>query len=264
MSSHTYPTKWRTTLVNEIFKNKGETNHSINYRPISLVALLSKLFDFILANRFTKWFTPSDSQTAYQAMKSTADHVFLLRCLIQQANRCKQKLYLIAVDFDGAFDRISRSVLIRKLVLFGAGTIFTSCVASMYLCTDNIIFRGKEYVTYRLMSGIKQGLPLSPMLFIFYINDIFDMFDGIYGRSVDNLYKLINVLIHADDVTMVATSRDDAIAKLKTLFHYCKLNHVKPQLSKCKFIKINGDAIDRTPSVWQLIPVKCRAYHIIR
>ena len=67
-----------------------------------------------------------------------------------------------------------RSLLIRKLCKFGAGTIFTACVASIYMSTDNVIFRDSEYITYKLFSGIKQGLPLSPLLFLFYINDIFD------------------------------------------------------------------------------------------
>ena len=229
------------SMVNEIFKNKGESRYAEYYRPISLVQLLAKLYDIILTSRFTKWFTPSDAQTAYQTGKSTADHVFLLRCLIQQAKRHKQTLYVIAADFDGAFDRISRSVLIRKLIPFGAGTVFVSCIASMYMCTENIIFRGNSHVTYELFSGIKQGLPLSPILFIFYINDIFDLFDGIYGRSLDNIYKLIHILVHADDVTLLATSRENAISKLKTLAHYCKLNYIIPQISKCEFLTINGD-----------------------
>ena len=116
LKSTVYPTKWRTTAVSEIFKNKGDSSNASNYRPISLVPLLSKLFDFILCNRFTTWFKPNDSQTAYQKKKSTADHVFFLRCIIQECMRKSMKLYIIAVDFDGAFDRISRSHLIRKLV----------------------------------------------------------------------------------------------------------------------------------------------------
>ena len=59
----------------------------------------------------------------------------------------------------------------RKLILFGAGNVFTSGIVSMYVSTD-IIFRGKDHITYELFSGIEQGLPLSSMLLIFYINDI--------------------------------------------------------------------------------------------
>ena len=117
LSTHHYPTRWRTTVVNEIFKNKGNSDEANNYRGISLVVLLSKLFDIILCKRFTKWFKPDDAQTAYQNGKSGADHVFLARCIVQQLRRCKQKLFIIAFDFDGAFDRVSRSLIIRKLIV---------------------------------------------------------------------------------------------------------------------------------------------------
>ena len=247
LSAHTYPTRWRTTIVNEIFKNKGTSDIAKNYRGISLVVLLSKVFDTILCTRFTKWFKPDDGQTAYQNKRAGCDHVFLLRCIVQQAKRFKQKIFIIAFDFDGAFDRVSRSVLIRKLLKFGAGVVFVACVASMYMCTDNIIFRNKDYVTFMLYSGIKQGLPLSPMLFIFYINDIFEVFRSAYGVCVENIFKIIHLLIHADDLTLLATLRDEAIAKLQTLRQYCNINYIRPQTTKCKFIVIDGSQSDKCP-----------------
>ena len=247
LSTHTYPTRWRTTIVNEIFKNKGDSESAKNYRGISLVVLLSKVFDTILCTRFTKWFKPDDGQTAYQSGRAGCDHVFLLRCLVQQSKRFKQKIFIVAFDFDGAFDRVSRSVLIRKLIKFGAGVVFVACVASMYMCTDNIIFRNKDYVTFMLYSGIKQGLPLSPMLFIFYINDIFEVFRSAYGACVENIFKIIHLLVHADDLTLLATLRDDAIAKLQTLRQYCNINYIRPQTTKCKFTVINGSDSDHCP-----------------
>ena len=246
-SSHSYPSRWRTTVVNEIFKNKGISSVAKNYRGISLVVLLSKMFDFIMCGRFSKWFVPDDGQTAYQNGKACADHPFLLRCIIQQAKRFKKKLFIVAFDFDGAFDRVSRTLLVRKLVKFGAGVTFVACVASMYMCTDNIIFRNKEYVTFKLYSGIKQGLPLSPMLFIFYINDIFDVFRSVHGRCVESIFLIIHLLIHADDVTLLAADRRSTIDKLKTLCKYCKENYIIPQPTKCKFITVNGEEEDKSP-----------------
>ena len=77
-----YPSLWRITIVCAIFKNKGSSLLAKFYRPISLVQLLSKFFDFVLLDRFMKWFKPHDCQTAYQDEKTSADHVFLLRSLI--------------------------------------------------------------------------------------------------------------------------------------------------------------------------------------
>ena len=164
--------------------------------------------------------------------------------MIQYARKCKQKLFLIAIDFGGAFDRVSRSTLIKKLTLFGAGTIFTFCIASIYMSTENIIFEGNEHRTYSLSAGIKQSLPLSPMIFLFYINDIFQFFDAIYIGGT-SLLDRINILIHADDATLIATTRAKATAKLKSLLFYCNLNKIIPQYSKCVFTVINGDDADK-------------------
>ena len=142
------------------------------YRPISLVQL-SKFFDFIMHNRFIKWFIPHDCQSAYQENETSADHVFLIRSLIRYCKIHKKKLFVIAIDFEGAFDKVSRHRLFSKLQLFGVGKTFLLCLIAVYAITDCIIYQKDTSFTYHLLAGIKQGLPLSPWLFLFYINDIF-------------------------------------------------------------------------------------------
>ena len=242
--NHLYPTLWRTTIVNAFYKFKGLRSMAKNYRGVTLVQLLSKLFDFVLLKRFLKWFVPADEQTAYTKGKSGSDHVFFMRCMSRYATKFKKKIFFIAIDFDGAFDRVSRSILIRKLILFGAGTVFTMCIAAIYMSTESEIFMGKEHRAYYLHAGIKQGLPLSPMLFLFYINDIFQFFEALHKGGTEILDKL-NLLIHADDATLIATTREKAIAKLRTLLTYCNMNKIILQYTKCIFIAINGDETDR-------------------
>ena len=234
------------TVISEIFKKKSSRTQSKNYRAISLIQLLAKLFNFVLLRRFKKWFIPADEQTAYQEGRSCADHVFILRCMSQHSKRYKRKLFLIAIDFDGAFDRVSRSHLIRKLCLFGAGVIFTACLASIYMCTDNVIFRGDSHVTYKLYSGIKQGSPLSPLLFLFYIDDVFKFLGRIYDGGKDIL-DVLHLLVHADDATIIARDRESAMCKLRSMLEYCNLNHIIPQYSKCEFIAVNGNEEDCLP-----------------
>ena len=224
LSFHLFPSLWRTSVVTALFKNKGSETNAKMYRPITLVDILPKVFDFMLLNRFVKWFQPDDAQTAYQKGKSCTDHVFLIRHIIYNIKKRRKKLFVITIDFDGAFDQVSRSVLIKKLVLFGAGSTFIKCLASIYMSTYNIIFSGKSFRKYKLYSGIKQGLPLSPMLFSFYINNIFDFFNAIHNGS--ELTEIINVLIHADDVTILSSSREKAIAKLRSLYTYCNINKI--------------------------------------
>ena len=60
-----------------------------------------------------------------------------------------------------------------------------------------------------------------------------------------SLLETIHLLIHADDTTILASSREAAEAKLKTMLHYCALNHISLQISKCEFIVINGNDEDK-------------------
>ena len=205
-----FPDEWCITLVAALFKHKGSVTSALNYRPISLVQLLYKWFDFVLLHRFKEWFIPADEQTTYQQGRSCADHIFILRNLMKFAKVRKKKFFICAIDVDGAFDRISRNILIKKLILFGAGSTFIMCIAAMYKSTEPIIIQTDNHSLYTLMSGIKQGLPLSPYLFLFYINDIFDYVYSICPTNRDLLDKL-HLLIHADDANILSSSRENMV-----------------------------------------------------
>ena len=80
----------------------------------------------ILLEQFRHRLKPHDCQSAYQSGKSCADHVFLLRAIIDYCIKTDTKLFLICIDFEGAFNNVSRHRLFRKLHMFGCGTVFLS------------------------------------------------------------------------------------------------------------------------------------------
>ena len=133
--------KWCLTVVAALFKNEGLAKFAQYYRPITLVQLLYKWFDFVLLGRFKKWFVPADGQTAYQDKRGCPDHIFLMRCMISYAKTKTKKFFICTIDFDGAFDRVSRTILLKKLALFGAGSVFLLCIAAMYQRTESIIIQ---------------------------------------------------------------------------------------------------------------------------
>ena len=146
----------------------------------------------------------------------------------------KLKLFLCTIDFDGAFDRISRKLLIQKLALFGAGSTFIWCIAAMYNKTNSVIIQTDNYSAFTVMSGIKQGLPLSPFLFLFYINDIFDFFYGIYGYRGNSILDRLHLLVHADDANILSSTREMMISKIRSMLIYC----VNKKLY-CNFLNAN-------------------------
>ena len=112
------------------------------------------------------------------------------------------------------------------------------------MSTDNVMFRGDCSFSYKFYSGIKQGLPLSPFLFLFYINDICDFLGAIYDGGIQ-FFDAIHLLVHADDATIIASTREIAVNKLKSMMQYCEINCIIPQYSKCEFIVINGNDSDK-------------------
>ena len=211
-----FPVNWWLCVVIALFKNKGVRSIAKNFRPVSLVVMLSKLFDFIMLGRFKKWFTPHDMNTAYQNGKSCCDHIFFMRCVRERMIKLKRTLFVTAVDFDGAFDRVNRRKLLQKLLLKGASSVFVLCLANLYSVSKNTIYHNGASVTYLLYSGIKQGLPLSPYLFLFYIDDVFDYLDAAFNvADVTDVFDRLHILIHADDANLLATTRVLMIRKIK-------------------------------------------------
>ena len=168
-----------------------------------------------------------------------------MRCWIQQFILDKRKLFITAVDFDGAFDRVNRRTLLKKLIAFGAGTLFVICLSNLYTMSINNIYSNGASVSYMLYSGIKQGLPLSPYLFLFYIDDVFSYFDSEFINDAEDVYDRIHILIHADDANLFATARAMMIRKLQAMLSYCQTNSTILQPVKCFFTVINGSLSDQ-------------------
>ena len=80
------------------------------------------------------------------------------------------------------------------------------------------------------------------------------MFDGVYG--VKDFLNSIHLLIHADDTTIVATSRKLMRSKIKTLVSYCNTNKISLEFSKCEFMVVNGEAVDKAEIVLEYGKIK--------
>ena len=76
------------------------------------------------------------------------------------------------------------------------------------------------------------------MLFLFYIDDIFDYFRCVFNSVC--IFEIINILMHAGDALLFASTRNLAISQLKHLANYCKRNSIIIEPSKSNFIVING------------------------
>ncbi len=164
-----------TQVVHAIFKG-GDASKFNNYRGITIGPILAKLFAMILDKRLSEWAEQhglhAKSQAGFHKDYRTIDQLFILRTLIEQ-NKAKQKpLYCCFVDLKKAFDIMSHEVLWQVLAGLGVKGRFLRCLQAMYAKDTIRINHPSEGVTsnFRCQQGVKQGCPLSPLLFRLYLD----------------------------------------------------------------------------------------------
>ncbi len=122
LASGTYPCSWIKAKVITIFK-KGDRQNPNNYREISILNSLAKLFDKVLCNRLNWWFRPLREQAGAQRGRGCLEHIVTLRLLVDAAKRKKLKLFVMFIDFSKAYDLIPRSKLFVVLKRKGCALV---------------------------------------------------------------------------------------------------------------------------------------------
>ena len=117
-SQQIYPTKWAENFLKPIFK-KGSITDPDDYRGLAIGSVFAKLFSFILLKRLLDYIDIkkliSPEQIGFMKGKSTSDHIFLLRTIVEKVvKRNKKKLYAVFIDFKKAYDTVNRDLLIKK------------------------------------------------------------------------------------------------------------------------------------------------------
>ena len=215
-----FPQLWREAIIFPILKG-GSPHEPSNYRGISLLCSLSKIFTKLINNRLVMWADENnvrhEEQAGYRKNYSTVDQIFTLQCLVQKY-LCKKKgrCYVIFVDFSKAFDAIPHLLLWFKLINTGIHGRVLKVLRSMYLALKSCV-RTPEGITncFECNTGTRQGCMLSPFLFILYIGELIDMLDelGCHSIYVNEDAKNIMIFLYADNMALIA----DTVGRLQRM-----------------------------------------------
>ena len=206
------PDTWLEGKIRPIFKNKGDKLNPENYRPITILSCLSKLFTSFLNNRLTKFLdmydTLNENQAGFRRGYSTVDHIFSLNTIVELLKAQKKKLYCAFIDFSQAFDSVWRVGLWRKLLDNCIIGNFFRIIHNMYSgIKSSISVNGENSPFFACDCGVRQGENLSPVMFSLYLSDLesFLMHKGLSGITVDvndeefMIYMKFFSLLYADD-----------------------------------------------------------------
>ena len=174
-----FPAKWCYDKLIVLFKKVARLCCG-NYRGISIGETIGKLYSKILGNRLKQWMDVDKCQAGGKEERGCIEHILALRLIIDYAIKEKVKLFVLFVDFSKAYDKVPRKTLFEILKKLGCGKRFLRALISIYSNTVNIL--NSAYVKATI--GVKQGGPMSCILFIMYLNVLAGMLKSTWQRLV--------------------------------------------------------------------------------
>ena len=191
-----FPDSLKIAKIVPVFK-KEDPHITDNYRPISLLPIISKIFEKIVFKQVYEYFTINKllykNQYGFRKKHSTELAGLELNDIIIN-NLDNEKIPIaIFLDLSKAFDTIDHQILLKKLHHYG----ITGIPLKWF---ESYLTNRKQYVQYKdatsdysmLKTGVPQGSILGPLLFIIYMNDL---------ARVTNKFHFT---IYADDTTLLS------------------------------------------------------------
>ena len=156
---------------------KGDTSKYENYRPISLLNAIYKIYAGIiqkrLANTLDKYL--SNTQYGFRKDKSTGDAIQLVRRVAEFGIGTHNKLHMVLLDWEKAFDKVDRNKMFEALERMSINKKIINVIKSLYKETQfKVEIEGDSSNWLKQETGIRQGCPLSPYLFIIVMTVMFE------------------------------------------------------------------------------------------
>ena len=162
------PKEWGISGLTPIPK-KGDLKKTDNYMDISLTQVASKIYNRCLLNRIRpvidKVLRPN--QNGFRQGKSTTSHIFALHRIVEELKNYNKEAVVTFIDFRKAFVSIDRGKMFQILNAYGIPLEVVDAIKVMYEDTSALVITPEgEPNTFSIDTGVLQGDPLAPFLFV--------------------------------------------------------------------------------------------------
>ena len=205
ITSGTFPDLWKCVVVTPIQKSKDSAELT-NFRPISVIPVLSKILERVVYNQLVSYFLQydllSDQRSGFCPNYSTQDVLLYVTDSWRRAIDDSKFITAAFLDISKAFDFVNHDILLSKLACDGVLEHSLVWFASYLSCRQQkVCVQGLSSAWGEVHVGVPQGSILSPLLFSIYMNDI------------PNVVQICELNLYADDMEMRCSNADLSCAE---------------------------------------------------
>ena len=199
LTTSIFPTEWKQARITPLFKS-GNCSSVENYRPISILPVVSKITEKVVKKQLTKYLEDNnlltDHQFGYRKRSSTEMAANLFLDNIRKEINKGRLVGALFLDLSKAFDTISHGSLLEKLKTYGIKN-------AEFGWFQDYLFNRQQFVSYEkemshprpVTCGVPQGSILGPLLFLLFFNDFPDCL------------KSCKTIMFADDTVVYASGK---------------------------------------------------------
>jgi exonuclease III len=242
LSSGALPKSWCKNLITLIPKKASNLENIDNWRPISLVNSDAKIFMKILANRLNVICKDiiSSHQHGFVKNRSITDAALDVITVMRNQNDNSKQHWMLFVDQQKAFDRINHEFLEIVLEKMNFNTSFIAVIKNLFANQEaHILDSGQLSKSFRVERGVRQGDPISPLLYILAFEPLLlGLKNNLQGIKLGQ--QFFKITAYADDLTI-------GIGSLSDWNHTSRLLEIYEKASNAKINKVKTKLVPLTP-----------------
>ena len=236
----------RTTLIPKV----PEPASVNDYRPITIGSLIHRVYAKLLTKRLNAQVELDPRQKAFVPVDGCSEHTFVVGEALEQCRKQRKECNLVFLDLAKAFDMVSHCSIRRALERFGVGPGFVEVVDDLYTGISTVI-RGMQGPTdpIKMTRGVKQGCPLSPILFNMVMDELVDRLGSRHGLKPRQDLEGFTTLAFADDLVLASGTVHGMTQLLATVREFFEARSMSVNAAKSHTIRLAPAPGTRTVKV---------------